>query len=249
MQQRARSARHGELGAGDLRVGVEDEESHSARRDDRALVVADDDLPELRAPPAGNGRRRRMKRPVTNGADERCVVLEPDDVLTCGHRVERGADRRERLDDACVDASVDDPLRLAMARPNLDRGGDLVTRRRDDDEPELPRPGALVHAIDGVRRVEGAHGRNSSEFPMPANCDRARLSTAKADALMPSPEATCSVPYGDGPRLAAPSRQCSEPVAARTAWASSWRPTSPPFAVRRHRAPLPAHKSAPSTIK
>jgi hypothetical protein len=87
------------------------------------------------------------------------VVLEPDDRLRARHRVERRTDRRERLDDPCMNATVDDAIGLQMMRRDIELRDDLVPRRALETETHRGTPtiAALVDDLSQVSRRRGAH--------------------------------------------------------------------------------------------
>ena len=155
--------------AGELRLGVDAEQTHAAGGQDALLGVLHGGLPHLRGAAAVDRARADPHPAGTGGTHEAGVVLQADHRLAAGRGDQRGADRGDRLDGAGVNAAVHDPERLQVFGADLDLGDDLVGGGADELHAHGGGPvgGALVHAVelggDVTRGVE-VHGRSVAQL-------------------------------------------------------------------------------------
>ena len=78
-------------------------QAHPTLGHEPLLLVANPRFPHLRRAPARHRSGQSAQLARSDGANERGVVLQADDALPARQRHERGADRRQRLDDpACT---------------------------------------------------------------------------------------------------------------------------------------------------
>ena len=152
-------------GASGLGSGLEHQQADPARGCQTAVVVADLSHPDVRASALVLGSRHAVERSRPHGAQERCRVLEANGVLSFDEDVDRRANAAQALDDAGVDAAVNQPVRLPVLLADFDLGAELVLA----DGGEAQTHGGVVAddlLVDELEDVVGEIGHGGGVSPI-----------------------------------------------------------------------------------